>query len=404
MAAALEAGVTRLFRIGGAHAIAALAYGTETVPRVDKIVGPGNRYVAAAKALVAGDCAIDFYAGPTEIVIVAGSGRPGVDRRRSHRAGRARSRRARDPHHLEPPLAERVARGGRRAQRRPRRSCAQSLARATARIIVDARRRRGDGAREPHRARAPRRRSRSAGATADRRAGAVFVGPFTAQAAGDYATGSNHVLPTAGAARFRGGLSAADFVRVDVGAARHARAASRGSRRRSCRWRAPKGSTAHARIDRGAAVPMSKSTTRSRAELYDGLRLHQNENTGGCSPRCSRRWRALRRRADRRSTRRTTAATRGCARYLGVAADRLALVNGLDEGIMALAVALSAAADGRPGRRKRSCRSRRSRSSRFDTAVAGGAARAGRCRSADFAFPLDERARGDHAAARASSS
>ena len=76
MAAALEAGVTRMFRIGGAHAIAALAYGTARVPRVDKIVGPGNRFVAAAKACVASDCAIDFYAGPTEIVIVAGGGRP----------------------------------------------------------------------------------------------------------------------------------------------------------------------------------------------------------------------------------------------------------------------------------------------------------------------------------------
>src|SRR5579872_1848859 len=76
MAAAVEAGVTRMFRIGGAHAIAALAYGTSRVPRVDKIVGPGNRFVAAAKALVASDCAIDFYAGPTEIVIVAGAGRP----------------------------------------------------------------------------------------------------------------------------------------------------------------------------------------------------------------------------------------------------------------------------------------------------------------------------------------
>ena len=73
MAAALEAGVTRLFRVGGAHAVAALAYGTRTIPQVDKIVGPGNRYVAAAKARVSGDCAIDFYAGPTEIVIVAGS-------------------------------------------------------------------------------------------------------------------------------------------------------------------------------------------------------------------------------------------------------------------------------------------------------------------------------------------
>src|SRR5262249_48481887 len=76
MAAALEAGVNRLFRIGGAHAVAALAYGTSTVPRVDKIVGPGNRYVATAKAYVARDCAIDFYAGPTEIVIVAGDGEP----------------------------------------------------------------------------------------------------------------------------------------------------------------------------------------------------------------------------------------------------------------------------------------------------------------------------------------
>src|SRR6476661_3097743 len=76
MAAAEEAGVTRLFRVGGAHAVAALAYGTRTVPRVDKIVGPGNRYVAAAKAIVARTCAIDFYAGPTEIVIVAGAGQP----------------------------------------------------------------------------------------------------------------------------------------------------------------------------------------------------------------------------------------------------------------------------------------------------------------------------------------
>src|SRR6202008_3408512 len=74
LVAAMEAGVTRMFRIGGAHAIAALAYGTRTVPRVDKIVGPGNRFVAAAKALVAADCGIDFYAGPTEIVIVAARG------------------------------------------------------------------------------------------------------------------------------------------------------------------------------------------------------------------------------------------------------------------------------------------------------------------------------------------
>src|ERR671910_710203 len=76
MFAALEAGVTRLFRVGGAHAVAALAYGTGSIPRVDKIVGPGNAYVAAAKALVAADCAIDFHAGPSEIAVVSTDGVP----------------------------------------------------------------------------------------------------------------------------------------------------------------------------------------------------------------------------------------------------------------------------------------------------------------------------------------
>ena len=74
LTAALEAGVSKLYRVGGAHIVAALAYGTESVPKVEKIVGPGNAYVSAAKATVATDCPIDFYAGPTEIVIVARNG------------------------------------------------------------------------------------------------------------------------------------------------------------------------------------------------------------------------------------------------------------------------------------------------------------------------------------------
>src|SRR6266511_1285364 len=74
IAAAIEAGVDRLFQVGGAHGIAAMAYGTRSVPRVDKIVGPGNKWVAAAKALVSGDCGIDFYAGPTEILLITDSG------------------------------------------------------------------------------------------------------------------------------------------------------------------------------------------------------------------------------------------------------------------------------------------------------------------------------------------
>jgi histidinol dehydrogenase len=211
MAAALEAGVTRLFRIGGAHAVAALAYGTATVPRVDKIVGPGNRYVAVAKALVARDCAIDFFAGPTEIVIVAGSGRP------DWIAADLVAQAEHDPEARSifvtwrPSLARRVARAV-AAQARGRDVVTQAL-QAHGAIVVA---RSADEAMGVANRLAPEhlvvdRESRLTGPIT---AGAVFVGAFTAQAAGDYATGSNHVLPTAGASRFRGGLSAADFVRV----------------------------------------------------------------------------------------------------------------------------------------------------------------------------------------------
>jgi histidinol dehydrogenase len=215
MAAALEAGVTRLFRIGGAHAVAAMAFGTRTVPRVDKIVGPGNKYVAAAKALVARDCAIDFYAGPTEIVIVAGGGRP---------AWIAADLVAQAEHDPEAraifitwsrALAGRVVAAVAKAAAAPganRAIVRRSLA-ANGAVIV---------ARDADEAMALANRfapehlvlDREALARRPLTAGAVFIGPYTAQAAGDYATGSNHVLPTSGAARCRGGLSAADFVRV----------------------------------------------------------------------------------------------------------------------------------------------------------------------------------------------
>jgi histidinol dehydrogenase len=211
MAAAIEAGVTRLFRLGGAHAVAALAYGTATVPRVDKIVGPGNKYVAAAKSLVAGDCAIDFYAGPTEIVIVAGGGRASWvaadliaqaehdpdaravaitwSRRFAERVAAAVAKQAAGLDIVRRSLA---AHGAIVVTASPREAIALANRLAPEHLVVD----RESLTRQPL------------------TAGAVFVGPYTAQAAGDYATGSNHVLPTSGAARFRGGLSAADFVRV----------------------------------------------------------------------------------------------------------------------------------------------------------------------------------------------
>ena len=211
MAAALEAGVTRLFRIGGAHAVAALAYGTKSIPRVDKIVGPGNRYVAAAKAIVARDCAIDFYAGPTEIVIVAGAGNP------DWIAADLVAQAEHDPDARailitwSRLLAERVATAV--ATRSAGRDIVRKALTANGAVIVA---RHADQAMALASRFAPEHLVLDREALAKRpiTAGAVFIGPYTAQAAGDYATGSNHVLPTAGAARFRGGLSAADFVRV----------------------------------------------------------------------------------------------------------------------------------------------------------------------------------------------
>ena len=213
MAAARAAGVTRLFRMGGAQAIAAMAYGTKTVPRVDKIVGPGNQYVAAAKAFVATDCAIDFYAGPTEIVIVSDKGNP------EWIAADLIAQAEHDPQArallitTSRQLALKVARAV-TTQMPTSGPAKESLARHGG-IIIAANR--DEAAALANRA-APEhlvcdddRFASAVGA-----AGAIFVGSYTAQVAGDYAIGSNHVLPTNGAARFRGGLHTADFVRVST--------------------------------------------------------------------------------------------------------------------------------------------------------------------------------------------
>ena len=210
MAAALEAGVSRLFRVGGAHAVAALAYGTATIPRVDKIVGPGNRYVAAAKALVAADCGIDFYAGPTEIVIVATRGPA------SWIAADLIAQAEHDPDAravLITPnrkLAEQVA--AQVAVQLPDVGPARAALKSHGGVIVT---KTASEAVALANTAAPEHLvvddERMAGQV--RCTGSLFVGGWTAQVAGDYAIGSNHVLPTAGAARVRGGLSAADFVR-----------------------------------------------------------------------------------------------------------------------------------------------------------------------------------------------
>lgn len=209
--AAVEAGVTTLLRLGGAHAIAALAYGTGSVARVDKIVGPGNAYVATAKALVAADCAIDFFAGPSEIAVVSTNGNP------AWIAADLLAQAEHDPDAravLITPnaaLADAVLR--RLQDQMPAGGPARAALRANGGAVVT---HTLAEAIELMQRMAPEHAVCDSAAVANRltRAGTVFVGRFSAQAAGDYATGSNHVLPTSGAARARGGLSAADFVRV----------------------------------------------------------------------------------------------------------------------------------------------------------------------------------------------
>jgi len=211
MAAALEANVTRLLRLGGAQAIAALAYGTETIPRVDKIVGPGNAYVAAAKALVASDCAIDFFAGPTEILVISATGQAKwiaadliAQAEHDEDARAVFVTPSRD-------LARRVA--AEVARQMPVGGAARAAIEHNGAIVVVPSL---DAAVALSERMAPEHVVCDSDTVARRlrRAGTIFVGSHSAQASGDYLTGSNHVLPTSGAARGRGGLSATDFVRV----------------------------------------------------------------------------------------------------------------------------------------------------------------------------------------------
>jgi histidinol dehydrogenase len=213
MFAAREAGVSRLFRIGGAHAIAALAYGTASVPRVDKIAGPGNAYVAAAKARVAADCGIDFFAGPSEIAIVSSSGNP------EWIAADLLAQAEHDPDArailFTPSATLALAVAAAIERQLPEVEAAAPALERNGGIVLTGTL---DEAIALLQRLAPEHAVCDDSAVARKltRAGTVFVGPWSAQACGDYVTGSNHVLPTSGAAAARGGLSAADFVRVST--------------------------------------------------------------------------------------------------------------------------------------------------------------------------------------------
>jgi histidinol dehydrogenase len=211
LAAAHLIGVKEFYRVGGAHAIAALAYGTATIARVEKIVGPGNLYVTAAKRLVAFDCAIDMLAGPTEIVVTSECGRP------ADIASDLVAQAEHDPEALaifittRAELAKEVI--GETTQRSRNNPVArQALDRHGLIILAST----VEQARDLTNRLAPEHLTVDAQIDLDwvRNAGSVFIGRWSAQPMGDYISGPNHTLPTGGMAKVRGGLSVNDFVKL----------------------------------------------------------------------------------------------------------------------------------------------------------------------------------------------
>jgi histidinol dehydrogenase len=208
-------GIKKIYRLGGAQAVAAFAYGTESVPRADKIVGPGNRFVAAAKKLVAGDCGIDFIAGPTELVMVGGRGKA---------TWIAADLMAQAEH--DPDAVALFFTPSRALAVRVRQAAVALVARLGIKVAEDSLRRSGaivvtgslTEAIDLANSFAPEHLSLLDDAADEigrvRSAGSIFLGGTSPVAAGDYASGSNHILPTSGVARLRGGLSARDFVKV----------------------------------------------------------------------------------------------------------------------------------------------------------------------------------------------
>lgn len=211
------AGVDEVFRVGGAQAIAAMAYGTETIPRVQKIVGPGNIYVTAAKILVYGDVDIDFPAGPSEIMIVADeSANP------EWVAADLLSQAEHDPEAAAVLVAtsEKLARGvlGAMEKRLPklknREVIERSLRSHGAILVAKSVEEAMDFANEY----APEHlclflKNPLEAVALVKNAGSVFIGQYSTVPAGDYCTGANHVLPTSGAAKFTGGLSTEHFLK-----------------------------------------------------------------------------------------------------------------------------------------------------------------------------------------------
>lgn len=211
LAAAHLLGIGEFYRLGGAYAVAALAYGSESLPRVDKIVGPGNLYVTAAKRLVAFDCAIDMLAGPTEIVVTSERGNA------ADIASDLVAQAEHDPEALAIFVTTREELARAVITETKLRSRNNAVAREALKrngVVILA------GSVQEARAITNRIAPEhlTVDATSDlawvENAGSVFVGRWSAQPMGDYISGPNHTLPTGGMARVRGGLSVNDFVKL----------------------------------------------------------------------------------------------------------------------------------------------------------------------------------------------
>ena len=204
-------GIAEFYRLGGAHAVAALAYGTASIQRVDKIVGPGNLYVTAAKRLVAFDCAIDMLAGPTEIVVTSECGNA------ADIASDLVAQAEHDPEALaifittRADLAKEVIAEA-KLRSRGNAVARQSLDRNGIAIVASS----VDESHAITNRLAPEHLTMDAPNDLEwvENAGSVFVGRWSAQPMGDYISGPNHTLPTGGTARVRGGLSVNDFVKL----------------------------------------------------------------------------------------------------------------------------------------------------------------------------------------------
>jgi len=358
-------GISRVFLLGGAHAIAAFAFGTETVPRADRIVGPGSIYVTAAKKLLAGEVAIDFIAGPTEIVIIANEGdatwiAADMLAQAEHdadacaillttSASLARAVSAQIETQLGTLGTAPVAR--------------DAIEKNSAIILVESSAR----AIEWSNHFAPEHLSLHDPALLEGvlHAGSVFIGPMSTEAAGDYASGPNHVLPTSGVARIRGGLSVADFVKVistqelSADALENlapaittlARAEGLEAHARSVGVRCSGGALSpfHATLavtrlngDRAPSLQPREAVRRMAAYnpptagRAEKLRLDFNENTVGCSPKVAELFRT-RLSGEQLAIYPEYVETKArLATHFGVAENEMLLTNGTDEAIQIL--------------------------------------------------------------------